>query len=217
MKPKQFIQHALGLIVIALGIVLIVLPKLGASPLDALCYFIYKITPLSLGTVAILVGTIATILAYVLGSKKHIIISYLALLLMGTFVDVWKFVFQMLIQNPDQLMFVRIIMATLGILVVSLGVAMTITSGLSPLPYERLLILLNKKIKNLGLSKIMIESTFLVLAITMGLITGLLFEQINVLTIVVVFTIGPCIHLFEKIIKRYQILKGENYEFELND
>jgi uncharacterized membrane protein YczE len=217
MKPKQIIQHALGFIVIALGVVMIISPKLGAAPLDAFCYFIYRITPLSLGTVAILVGTVATIVAYLLGSKKHIIISYIGLLVLGSFVDVWKYLFELIINQYMDILALRILLAVIGIIIVSFGVAMTITSGLSPLPYERILLILNRKIHHLGISKIIIESTFLVFAVILGIWTGLIFEQINIFTVVLVFTIGPTINFFQKRIKKYQISKGENYEFELND
>jgi uncharacterized protein len=217
MKPKQILQHALGFIVIALGVVMIISPKLGAAPLDALCYFIYRVTPFSLGTVAIFVGTIATILAYFLGSKRHIVISYIGLLVLGLFVDLWKYLFEIMPNGYMDILILRILLAVVGIIVVSFGVAMTITSGLSPLPYERILLILNKKIHHLGLSKIIIESTFLVFAVIIGLWTGLILEQINIFTIVLVISIGPTINFFEKLIKKYQISKGENYEFKLND
>lgn len=217
MKPKQLIWHSLGFIVIALGVVMIISPKLGASPLDALVYFIYRITPFSLGTIAIFVGTFATLLAYFLGSKRHILISYAGLLVLGIFVDIWKYIFELAPYLYMENLVTRMVLAVIGIFVVSFGVAMTITSGLSPLPYERILLILNKKIKNLAISKIIIESTFLVLAIIFGIYTGLIFEQINLFTVVMVFSIGPTINMFEKRIKKNQFLKGENYEFKLND
>lgn len=204
MIKHPWFRHLGGFLIISLGIVTILYSRLGAAPLDALCYYLYRLTPLSLGTVAILVGTIATILSYVYGSKKNILLSFLFLLVLGLGVDGWKWVYDSGPFAHVTAIWLRLLMAISGIFIVSFGVSLTLTTGLAPLPYERLLVILNQKTHSTTYSKMIIEGIFLVLAVIVGIMTGLLFEQINWFTFVMVVTIGPSIGFFEKHIKKYK-------------
>jgi uncharacterized membrane protein YczE len=215
LKLHPLIRHLGGFLIISLGVVTIIYSRVGASPLDALVYYIYRVTPLSLGTVAILIGTLATALSYLYGSKKHILLSFLFLLILGMGVDLWKMIFDMSPLALVEVYWIRVIMALFGITIVSFGISLTITSGLAPLPLERLLFILNQKTHSTTVSKIMIEGIFLVFAVMMGIFTGLLFEQINWFTLVIVFSIGPFIGFFEKHIIQF---KGEkNDTIKQND
>jgi uncharacterized membrane protein YczE len=49
-----------GFFLISFGIVGIIMSKLGAAPIDAFNYFMYVLTPLSLGTWAVISGLVVS-------------------------------------------------------------------------------------------------------------------------------------------------------------
>jgi uncharacterized membrane protein YczE len=74
-------------------------------------------------------------------------------------------------------------------------------------PYEQLMLIIDRKVHNLGLSKMMIEGTFLIFAIILGIYTKLLWEQVFVMTVVIALVNGPLSHFFaKKFIKRKERL-----------
>jgi len=198
----------LGFVMVAFGIVGIIFSRLGASPIDAFNYFLYTLTPLSLGTVAVLLGLSVSLLCFILERKKDMIYSVIFLFIIGILIDSWKFLFELLPNQFIDSFYVRIPLAGLSLLIVSIGVALTMTTGLPSLPFERLLQIMNKKIHSIKWTKIIIEGTFFILAVILGTITKQLFEQVHVFTVVLVIFTGPLISMFVDIIERKKI-KGE--------
>lgn len=193
---------------VAFGIVGIVTSKLGASPIDAFNYFLYTLTPLSLGTVAVLLGLSVSLLCYILERKRDMIYSVIFLFMIGVLIDSWKFLFELMPLEFYESFYVRIPLAIFSLLIVSFGVAITMTTGLPSLPFERLLAIMNKKINSVKWTKIIIEGTFFIFAVILGTITKQLFEQVHVFTVVLVIFTGPLISMFIDIIDRKKV-KGE--------
>lgn len=210
---KKIILHTLGFIIIALGISNILTSKLGASPIDAFNYFLHKIVinfipSLTLGTVIIFTGLVVTLLAFIFNKNKNMIISAIFLFVVGIFVDMWMFILGYIPDQIVNLMMIRILLAISGMLLCSFGVAVTILTGLPASPYERMMLVIHEKINNLAIAKIIVEGSFFLIAITLGLLTQSLFEQVNIFTIVMTFSIGPLVLLFSNMIKK-KYFKGE--------
>jgi len=176
---------------------------------DAFNYFVYTLTPLSLGTIVIITGLFVALLAFVLHPTKDMIISILFLFMVGLLIDGWKFLFEMLPSSFFDNLMIRISLASIGLVLIAFGVAITITTGLASSPYEKLMMELNKKIHSIQYSKMIIEGTFFTLAVIMGIYTDQLFDQVHVFTILLVLVNGPLIGLFSKIIIN-KIYKGED-------
>ena len=210
---KNILLHTIGFITIALGIANIISAKLGASPIDAFNYFLYNITSniipsITLGTVIIFTGLFVTALTFMINKNKDMIISGIFLFVVGVFVDMWMFLIGYLPDAFMSLLIVRILMATIGMLLCALGVSITILTGLPASPYERLMLVVYKRINNLSLSKIVVEGSFFILAVTLGLLTNRLFEQVHIFTILMTFMIGIFVSMFTHILKD-KINKGE--------
>ncbi|MDI6452066.1 hypothetical protein [Peloplasma aerotolerans] len=199
---KKIMIHLSGFMFIALGIVGVIFSRVGATPLDAFNYFVYTLTPLTLGTIAVISGLVVSTIAYLLDPKKDMLISIGFLFLVGLFIDGWKFLFEIIFPLGIDSFFIRIPLAGFSLISITFGAALTLTTGLASSPFERLLIIINRKVNNLMLSKIMMEGTFLILAVIMGLITGLLFEQVHVYTLILVLGIGPFISMFVDLINK---------------
>lgn len=205
MLKKIFIQ-ILAFFVIAFGIVGIIFSRLGAAPIDAFNYFVFTITPLSLGTMTVLTGILVAVICYVIDRKWQMIFSVLFLFTVGIFVDMWKWVYEMMPSGFYDSLMVRIPLAAISLLIITFGVGVTISTGLTMAPFEQLMLIIDRKVHNLGLSKMMIEGTFLIAAIILGIYTKQLWDQVFVMTIVITLINGPMSHYFaKKIMKR----KGE--------
>lgn len=204
---KKIIIQLLGFFIVGFGIVGIIYSKLGAAPIDAFNYFVYTITPLSLGTLTVMSGVIVALICFIVERKWSIIFSVLFLFTVGVFVDGWKFIFDLLPASYLNELWVRIPLALLSLLLITFGVALTISTGLTMAPYEQLMLIIDRKVHNLGLSKMMIEGTFLLMAIALGIYTKQLWDQVFVMTIVITLVNGPLSHQFLKMIKKNQ--KGE--------
>ena len=205
---KKYVIHILGFVTISLGIVGVIFSRLGATPVDAFNYFIYTLTPLSLGTIVIFTGLVVALLAFIFEPTKDILMSISFIFLVGILIDGWKFLFEMIPLEFYNGLMVRIGMASLSLILIAFGVAVTITTGLVTSPYEKLMLVLNKKINSVQYSKMIIEGTFLLLAIILGIWTNQLFDQINVFTVLLVFVNGPLIGMFARMINK-NVKKGE--------
>ncbi len=72
---KKILIQLSGFFIIAFGIVGIVFSRLGASPIDAFNYFMYTITPLSLGTLTVLSGVMVALICFIIERKWSILFS----------------------------------------------------------------------------------------------------------------------------------------------
>jgi len=199
---KKIITQMLGFFIVALGIVGIVYARLGAAPIDAFNYFVYTITPLSLGTLTVMSGVLVAVICFIIDRKWSILISVGFLFTVGIFVDAWKWVFDLLPAVLFMELYYRIPLALISLFFITFGVALTISTGLTMAPYEQLMLIINRKVHHLGLSKMMIEGTFLVMAIILGIYTRQLWDQVFVMTVIITLVNGPLSHYFYTLIKK---------------
>lgn len=204
---KKIIIQLLGFFIVALGIVGIIYSRLGAAPIDAFNYFVYTITPLSLGTLTVMSGVMVAVICFIVERKWSIIFSVLFLFTVGIFVDAWKYMFDLIPQVWFSELYIRIPLALVSLILITFGVALTISTGLTMAPYEQLMLIIDRKVHNLGLSKMLIEGTFLLMAVALGIYTKQLWDQVFVMTLVITLVNGPLSHKFVKLIKKNQ--KGE--------
>lgn len=201
----KYFRHILGFLLIAFGIVGIVNAKLGASPIDAFNVF-FKIwlseqgLDITLGTVVFINGTLATLLTYILTKDKSLIISFLFIFLISAFVDGWNYLYGFIPHMIQTNLVYRIFSALTVFFIMTYGVALTLSSKLPTLPYERLLLHIDKNINNISISKVFIDGTFFVGAIVLGLILDRLFEQVFIMTFIIAFFTGIVVKMFLKII-----------------
>lgn len=194
---------------VSLGVVGIIFARLGASPIDAFNYFMYVITPLSLGTMAILTGLVVALIGFIFDRKKDILLSISFLFLVGIFIDFWKYLFELIPQSLFENIWIQIPLSFISLVVIAIGTAMTITTGLSVSPYERLMNVIDRKIHSIRYSKMIIEGTFFLIAIILGIITKLIWTQVNIMTLMMVLLNGPLVQYFQQKIlnqKRKEVL-----------
>ena len=211
MSVKNIIQavfnQLIGLIFYGLGIAGIVIAGLGASPIDAFSYYLNKLVPaINQGYWLAIVNLTIAIILFIILKKIRLIFSIGIALITGIFVNLGLIIFrQVLNLNSTELIsniYVAILVASIGIIMMAFGIAWMIVNNSLVSPYDELSIYLQTLTNNYALSKMILDGTFLILAIIVGLIYGKVFEQINVFSIVVVLGLGPLINIFVKLFKK---------------
>ncbi|RJX23588.1 MAG: hypothetical protein C4537_08190 [Acholeplasma sp.] len=198
MLKKVFI-HLSGFVIVALGISVILHTNVGATPIDAFNYFIVDIVSIpwfTQGIMTFVTGFTVALISYFAEKGKDVWISIIFLFVVGFFIDLWNILVDLIPTSLYSPLWIRIIIASVTIFVIAFGVSLTLISGLVTSPFERLLKTMHHKGIPLGLAKIMIEGTFLILAIILGLLTGKLLLQVNAFTIILTLSMGPLIAVF---------------------
>jgi uncharacterized membrane protein YczE len=213
---KKYIIHILGIAILTLGIAGIITVELGAAPIDAFNVFMHNLITknitepkITLGMVAITTGVLIVILNFIMKPDKEIFISVIFLFFIGLFIDLWKLGFSLI---PNEILFhivIRIIISFLSLNFIAIGTAISITTGVPAGPYEKLLIVINRKITNINLAKTAIEAFFFVLALITGLIANMLFKQVNIMTFLIIILSGP--------LTSFYVSKIRNNKKEVNE
>lgn len=196
---KKVLIHLSGFIIVALGISVILHTNVGATPIDAFNYFIVDIVSIpwfTQGIMTFVTGFTVALISYFAEKGKDVWISIIFLFVVGFFIDLWNMLVDLIPTSLYSPLWIRILLAFVTIFVIAFGVSLTLISGLVTSPFERLLKTMHHKGIPLGLAKIMIEGTFLILAIILGLLTGKLLLQVNAFTIILTLSMGPLIAVF---------------------
>jgi uncharacterized membrane protein YczE len=209
----KLFEHIIGFIILSLGIVLVIAAELGAGSMDAFNYYTNALLAnhlswITLGRVAILNGVFVIFLSFILSGDKKVFISFIWIFITGTFIDFWTLIVGYIPDAFYATLVMKLIFAISGVSIIGFGVALTLDSGYPPSPFEYLLIILDKKIKNIAITKIFIDVTYLVLAIVLGYFYGDIFEQIGLFTIILTLFTGVLVKHFSNQIDKYKLKKG---------
>jgi uncharacterized membrane protein YczE len=181
----------------AIAISMIIATSVGASPYDALNEYLrmlLKVHPNQLGYVSTTMGVILTLIVYYFNRDKKVFISIFFLVLIGLFINgSLTLIYKTDIKQAH--IVVKYVLALISLFVLGFGTALTLTTGLTPSTLEEVALLVNQKVKNFSIAKVLLDFVFLVIAVILGLILGDVFAQINFFTIVMMAFTGPVIDL----------------------
>lgn len=137
----RYLKLFLGLFICSLGVIIIIKSNLGFSPWDVLHQGISKVTHITIGQASIFVGFIVIILDFFLGERIGSG-SILNIILGGVFMDL---ILSLDIVPLGTGVPIGIFMMFLGLLVLSLGCYLYISTGLGCGPRDALMVALTKK------------------------------------------------------------------------
>jgi uncharacterized membrane protein YczE len=172
---------ALGLVALGVGIGLTVRAHLGVSPWDVLHQGIARHTPLSFGSVVVLVG-LAVLVLWIPLHQRLGIGTVLNTLTVGYIADATLAA----LARPTSAV-ERWVMLLAGILSMSIGLGLYIGSGLGPGPRDGLMTAISARGYPLWLVRTALELTVLVFGWVLG-------GDVGVGTVVFAFGIGPLGH-----------------------
>lgn len=214
---KKLFIHVVGLLLMAIAISMIIATSVGASPYDALNEYLrmlLKVHPNQLGYVSTTMGVILTLIVYYFNRDKKVFISIFFLVLIGLFINgSLTLIYKTDIKQAH--IVVKYVLALISLFVLGFGTALTLTTGLTPSTLEEVALLVNQKVKNFSIAKVLLDFLFLVIAVILGLILGDVFAQINFFTIVMMAFTGPVIDLnyrFVSLLKKNKKEKTDEIE-----
>lgn len=195
---RRLLQYPIGLLVLALGAVLLKKAALGMTPTTSVPAAVSAATSLSLGTTTMLLHVVCWIAIVTLQRKidlKSILILPLAVVF-GWIVDGYMF----LLQFGQLPLWVCVVICLCGIAATALGIVIIVgCNGLLPAP-DALLRTINVKY-NIPLSKVKLagDAIWVVCAIAVDLIfSHKLFLSVGVGTVLAVLLTGRLVGVFGK-------------------
>ena len=183
-----------GLVLFALGIVLLLESGLGLPPWDVLNQGIADITPLSFGTANIAVALVVLVVAWSLGARIGPGTVANAVLI-GLTVDV-LLAFEVIDGLSETSLPGRIVMMVAGILITGIGSALYIGAGMGAGPRDSLMLVASRRTGiRIGITRASIE----VAATLVGFALG---GTVGIATLAFAFGIGPAVELSFALLER---------------
>ncbi len=133
----RFLIFLLGLLVMTFGIVLIIVADLGPSSWDVLHIGLFYSFGLTIGTWSILVGVAIVILSAILLKSFPPIGTFLNMLLVGIFIDIFLLI--PFLQTPDSTLG-KMVMFLCGLFINSYGMGLYISARLGAGPRDSLML-----------------------------------------------------------------------------
>ncbi len=195
--------YLFGSLAVAFGVVWVIRSDLGTSPWDTLYVALDTVTPLTVGTAAIVVTLFITGFIIIMRREVRYFFMSVPIILVGIFIDFFNLI---VFVDFDPNGTGRLAVFLIGLFTIPLGAALLIISRFPAGVFEELMLLLMKifKTKNLVLVRILMEAA----PVTIGvLLTGLFRGHIGSLyfgTIVIVLLAGPLIRFYLKLFRRIE-------------
>ncbi len=180
---QRLARCTFGLALFAVGISLQMNANIGAPPWDVFHQGVSKQTEISVGKVIVMTGFILLLLWIPLKQKPGLG-TILNALEIGLVADLALAV----IPEPNNI-FIRVVMAALGIVIVAVGTGFYIGSALGPGPRDGLMTGLAKRGIPIRIGRTAIEVTVLIVGLALG-------GQVGVATFAFAFGVGPLVHFF---------------------
>lgn len=139
--PRSIIYN-LGLLLMALGLVLLIKADLGATPWDVFHVGLYYQLGLTIGTWSIIVGIGILTVAAIISKEFPQIGAFLNMVLVGLFIDMYFLL--PFIQTPENI-FGKVAMFVTGLLLNGYGMGLYISAQFGAGPRDSLMIALSQK------------------------------------------------------------------------
>ncbi len=183
-----------GLVLFAIGIVLLLESGLGLPPWDVLNQGIAGITPLSFGTANIAVALVVLVVAWSLGARIGAGTVANAILI-GLTVDV-LLAFEAIDGLSETPLPGRIVMMVTGILITGIGSAFYIGAGMGAGPRDSLMLVASRRTGvRIGITRASIEVAATVVGFALG-------GTVGIGTLAFAFGIGPAVELSFALLER---------------
>lgn len=198
MKAKLIVCvfYLVGLLLLSLGISLMILADLGAGPWDAMYVGLSERIGLTVGSWVFIVGILLIFINSLLLKATPDYLAVITILLIGSFIDFW--LLAVFAQSHSIDIWIRIIMLTIGILLIAIGISCYLQSKLARNPVDNLMMAIRLRTgKSIAFTKTTMELIVFVLAFLAG-------GPIGIGTIIVTFIIGPLIQFFYSPVTKFK-------------
>ncbi len=201
-----------GVTILGFGIVFMSKSAYGLGAFDAFYHNFAYLIDIDPGIAMYIALGVIFIICMLLSPRKQYVIGLVLSLLIGTMYSILSKV----VPNVDHVV-LRVIYVSLGIFLIPFGATIMMKTKLPLVPTDRLLLILVEKLKkDIGITKIFIELSWLILAISVALIAGEeqiiqssgnanlgVLGQVGTITLIVPFIVGPIYTVLYKLIPEF--------------
>ncbi|MFH5880921.1 YczE/YyaS/YitT family protein [Liberiplasma polymorphum] len=192
-KAINITLYFLGFLIIGLGVILVIKSNFGAGPWDTTTYNLSHLLGITIGTASALIN--GTILAVVIIYNKKL--KYFFILVpifsVAISIDFWDLIVfdNFIVIN----IFYRTLLFIIGVFVLTFGLALVYVTRYPAMIFEEFTFVLMKllRINSFLVTRIIIESLAITLAIIFGFMASIGFGQVNYGSVLLAITIGPII------------------------
>lgn len=214
---KFSIPQILGTLIFTLGVAGLVVAGLGSGPIDAAAYFASVLFGFTQGTWTFILNGLLAVTLLLATKNLKVFLNIVMLLVASVLIDFWIGIYENIFSfdvinttiNNNNGFVTGLSVAIFSFFMVAFGVSILINfkSILSPL--DAFTVFIAKFTKKYFIAKILIDTTFLVIALILGFIIGTSYisNQINFFSLVIVFGTGPVINILLDLYKKNS--KGE--------
>ncbi len=198
---KDIIFYFLGANFIALGVVLMIKSTLGTGPWDSFFVALARITPLTIGSSAIVALFVITMGVVLVRKQGRYLFIFAPIIVVGALIDVYDLI---VLASYEPQALGRLWPFLYGILTVPLGGALLMQTRLPAGVFEEVMLLVMDRFKTekMGLVRIIMELVPVILALS---ITLSVFNDWGTLqwgTLVYVLSAGPLIQFYHTHLRR---------------
>lgn len=205
---KRIIGMIIGIILLGTGISIHRISAFGNDTISAFNFSIVELINVPYSVVNFAMNIILLIPMFIFMRDKINIGSLANIVLTGVVVDILMSLVEKYNIHIDLFVY-RLLLATVGVFVTAIGVALYVQADMGLAPFDGLVIIVSKEFKlKYDISKIILDAIYLVAAFIISNII-LKGHAVGVFTVISCVIYGPLIKYFGNIINRY-IYRNDN-------
>lgn len=180
-----------GFFVTAMGITTILRSGLGAGAWDTVTYNFRELTGITLGTASMMINFTIMLILVIYNRTPKFFLTIVPIILIGLFIDLWDLVIYA--DFTPASMALRLSFYLVGVLVLTSGLTLTITSGYPAMVFDELTLMMMKVFRTASFFKarLFVELLAIVLASGLGFTAGIGFGAVNVGSFLLAIALPP--------------------------
>lgn len=201
--------YVFAIIIAGLGVNLILRAELGAGAWDAVNANFSKLINITVGTASAIINVLLLLLVVSYRKSLKYLIILVPIISIAISIDFWD----LLILGEWQLeiTILRVLSLTLGILLISLALALIIITKYPAMIYDEitLMLMILLKTKSFLKARIVLEVSAILIAIFFGVLAGISYGAVSYGSVVLAIIIGPLIQMqikwLEAVLKKLKL------------
>ena len=215
---QKIIGVLIGTMILGLGVAFFEISNLGFDGLSCFVVSIQKLINTSYSIAYLLTNLLFLIIMIIFLRKQIGIGTVINYLLTGVFTDLFLYIFRIINFGHSEFIIINIIFGFLGVIFLSIGVAVYANANLGVTPYDSIPLVIIKYFKLFNrpikyhVARKFVDGTCILIGIVLGMICLKQYYIFGINTVMALLLVGYIVSFTSKIINKY-IYKNNNNMF----